>query len=457
MLNSDKGSVMFKVLISFLICGHALAFSLSDVQNIKWNDLDVVYIPDERFPTYSITIYFADGSLADGAVKGASSAAFSLMKLGTRRYSQKDIADNLEFFATDYGASVTHESTTFSVSGLVKDITPSMKKICHMFADADYPLSDLRAELKRAKEGIANMINDKGSLASHLFREISLKGSPISYPVNGKLRDLKKINRKILKEKLRYFNNDVKKRIYITGPKAALSIESVIAKDCGWTGKGKFVRALPRPAKSAKPGIVLVTVPKANQAQVRIGRLIEKNENMRDEDISFIPSFLGGGFTSRLMRVLRTENGLVYGAGAAAGMQKEYGRAFISTATANEKLEKLLTLTKETIDSIAAGNIPTDELERSQGLLASGYPFRFEKSNVFLGQLVSLDHLGKSYKTLETYPKRIYNISKKDLSKGMKDIYSWDKQTIFVLGTKSLKKTLSKFGKVKVIPYKSLM
>ncbi len=453
----SKGLFMFKVLISFLICGQVFAFSLSDVQKIKWDDLDVVYIPDERFPTYTLAIYFADGSLADGAVKGVTSAAFGLMKLGTRRYSQKDIADNLEFFATDYGASVTHESTRFAVSGLVKDIKPSMKKICHMFRDVDYPLSDLRAELKRAKEGIANMINDKGSLASHLFREISLKGSPIDYPVGGKLRDLKRINRKVLKAKLNYFNNDVKKRIYITGPKAALSIKNVISKDCGWTGKGEFVRTLPRPAKTATPKIILVTVPKANQAQVRIGRLIEKSENLRDEDMSFIPAFLGGGFTSRLMRVLRTENGLVYSAGAAAAMQKEYGRAFISTSTANEKLEKLLNLTKKTIEDIAAGNIPTSELERSQGLLASGYPFRFEKSDVFLSQLASLDHLGKSYNTLVTYPKRIYSMTKEDLSKGMKDIYSWDKQTIFVLGTIGLKKTLSKFGKVKVIPYKNLM
>lgn len=457
MLRSNKGFTMIKILMSFFFCINVLAFSLSDVQKVKWNDLDVVYIPDERFPTYTLTIYFADGSLADGRVKGSSSAAFSLMKLGTRRYSQKDIADNLEFFATDYGSSTTHESTTFTVSGLVKDIVPTMKKICHMFKDADYPLRDLRAELKRAKEGIANMVNDQGSLASHLFREISLKGSPIAYPVNGKLRDLKRINRRVLKEKLNYFNEDVKKRIYITGPKAALKIENVIEKDCGWTGKGKYVRSLPKPAKSAKPQIVLVTVPKANQAQVRIGRLIEKNENLRDEDISFIPAFLGGGFTSRLMRVLRTEHGLVYGAGSAAAMQKEYGRAFISTATANEKLEKLLTLIKETIENISSGNIPTEEFERSQGLLASGYPFRFEKSDVFLTQLASLDHLGKSYNTLETYPKRIYNISKTELSKGMEKIYSWDKQVIFVLGTKNLKKTLSKFGKVRVISYKKLM
>ena len=57
------------------------------------------------------------------------------------------------------------------------------------------------------------------------------------------------------------------------------------------------------------------------------------------------------------MRVLRNDHGLVYSVWSSASMQKEYGRSFITTATANEKLEKLLTLTKSTIEDIANKNI----------------------------------------------------------------------------------------------------
>jgi zinc protease len=433
------------------------AFNSSMVETYKWEDLEVVYVPDERYPTYTLSIYFADGALADGSRKGVTGAAFDFLTLGTRRYPQKDIADHLEFFAANNGASTTHESVTYSVSGLVKDITPTMKMICHLFDDADYPKRELASELKRWHESVKNMVNDRGALASHLFRESSMKGTPISYPVSGKLKDIKRIRRSDLKKQLSYFNNKVKKRIYLTGPKKVLSIKDTILKECGWQGKASFVRGVKDDIKTIGPKIVLVTVPQANQAQVRIGRLLEKNEITKRELLDFVPGFLGGGFTSRLMRVLRTREGLVYGAGARAAAQKNYGRAFISTSTANTKLEKLLTLTKATIDGIIGGDIPDEEFERSQGLLAAGFPFRFESSEVLLSQLIELDHSGLPYSTLETYQRRIYALKKNDLKEGMKALYSWDKQTILVLGTKDLYKALRKFGPVQVVPYQKLL
>ena len=126
-------------------------------------------------------------------------------------------------------------------------------------------------------------------------------------------------------------------------------------------------------------------------------------------------------------------------------------------ATKNENLEKLLTLTKAAIDGIIAGNIPDEEIDRSKGLLAASFPFRFEKSSVFLGQLIDLDHKGKSFDTLQKYPKEIYSLEKENLRRGVKEIFDWNKQVIVVVGTKDLKKPLRKFGKVTVLPYKKFL
>ena len=37
------------------------------------------------------------------------------------------------------------------------------------------------------------------------------------------------------------------------------------------------------------------------------------------------------------------------------------------------------------------------------------------------------------------------------------DIFAWDKQTIVIVGPKSLKKKLSSLGKVSVIPFKKFL
>lgn len=440
----------------------AAKYGADKIKKMKWGDLEVVWIQDERFPTYFVDVYFADGALSDASnEKGMTEAMFGMLTAGTRRYSQKDISDNLEFFGAGHGANVTHEYSNYSVSGLVKDSIPTMKKICHLFQDATFPKKEIKKNRKRAMDAFKNLVDSHSSLARRAFRQISLEGSPYSYPVGGKMKDLKKITQARLSKKLDYFNKEVKKRVYLAGPKEILQLEKVITEDCKWTGKGTFVRKTeykPIEHSGKGPQMVLVTVPKANQAQVRIGRFLNRGEYEKRELLSLASEFLGGGFTSRLMRELRVKRGLTYTVGAFAAGQKGYGRAGISTFTKNETVDVLLEVTKTTIDQIISGNFNPADFERSRGALSGSYPFRFEVTSAYLSQLLFLDHLGVSYDELYEFQKRVNNISKEQTSKVIGDIFGWDKQTIVVLGSPKLAKELrKKFGKIRVVSYKNFL
>jgi zinc protease len=423
------------------------------IHHLKWQGLDVVWLEDNRFPTYSIEVFFADGALSDGKTPGATTAMLALLSSGTRRFDQKDIADNLEFFGTGFGSNVTHEYSTISVSGLVKDIIPTMKKVCHLFDDATFPKTEIDKNIKLAVSSAQNIVADHSALASRAFRELSLMPSPYGHPSGGKISDLKRINQALLKEKQHYFNSKVKKRIYLSGPKEVLGIESTVLNECGWKGGGDFVRTSVYDAKVTEngPQIILVPVARANQAQVRIGRLLAKGEFEDDELLTLASDFIAGGFTSKLMRELRVKRGLTYSVGAFAQGQKDYGRAAISTFTKNQTLGELLEVTRQTLTDIAAGTFETEELERAQSGLAGGYPFRFENTGAYLTQLMFLDHVGDSYDRLYRFPEIIRGFNRDQVQAMVAKIFDWKKQTIVVVGDRSLEKELAKFGPVKVM------
>ena len=448
------------IVIALISVSAFSSFNKDKVKRMFWNNLEVIWLEDERFPTYNAMFYFADGALSDGVrEKGATEAAFDLLSYGTRRFSRQDIADNLDFFGVSYGASVTHEYSLFTVQGLTKDIAPTIKKICHLFQDATYPKAELKVTKKRAITSINSKVNDPGTIASMAFREMSLAGSPFAYPVSGKKKDIVRFNTKMLRKKMDYFNEKVKKRIYLSGPKSVLSIEDIINKECGWTGKADFERtAKYEPIKSkGKPNIYLVTVPKANQAQVRIGKFINQEDLKRESDFVLASEFLGGGFTSRLMRVLRNKHGLTYSVSAFAGSQKVYGRAGIATFTKSSTVEKLLSETKNTIEEIESGNFDEVDLSRSKGFISGSFPFRFETSDSLLRQIVLLDHERKSLSSLDSFKDEIKSINKKHLQSLIKSFYHWNDQTIVVVGEKSLLKQLTKFGDVKVLSYRRFL
>ena len=452
---------MLNLLLPLVLINPVFSIELK-VEKFQWNDLEVVWIKDDRFPVYDIVFYFADGSLSDHPQRrGESNMMFSLLTAGTRRFGHKEISDNLEFFGVSQGVSMTHEFSSFFIAGLTKDIIPTVKLICHLFKDSTFPKQEIKKEKRRIKNSLENMVSSHSSLASRAFREISLKDTPFSYPVTGKIKDLKKIGQVSLRDKFQYFNKKVKKRIYLTGPSEVLLIKSIVSEECGWRSSGKFVRKTQLVAAKKRttdaPAIHLVTVPQANQTQIRIGRYLQKGEIENTPLLSLSSGFLAGGSSSQLMREARSNRGLTYGIYAFASGQKDFGRMGIFSSTRNESINELLSVIKETLDTTGKGKFAPTDLERAKGYLTGGHYFQFERTDAYLEQLIHLDHIGKSYSEFHNFQNMVAKIKKEEVVKNINDIFNWNQMTIMVLGPKSLQKPLKEMGKVKIIPYRKFL
>ncbi len=453
-----------KLILILLITSFNEKIFAADIEDkitrLNWNGVEVVWLEDDRLPLYQIVVYFADGALSDDPKqKGETQAMFGLIDKGTRRYDQKSIVENLEYYGAEYGGSVYHESSSYLVSGMVKDVIPTMKQICHLFRDATFPKKEIKKTASRLVSGLQNIKSNPQELISRVFREISLSGSPFSYPTGGKIKDIKKIKQAWLRNKLNYFNDTVQKRIYLSGPKQVLNIKNIITEECAWKGKTTdFVRSsifeLP---KREAPAIYLVNDPTANQAQVRIGRTLNKDEIKYPERLALASGFMGGGFTALLMKELRIKSGLTYSAYSYASGQKDYGRLMAMSFTKIETISKLIEKMKETFEKAGANQFENEDLELARGYLMGSYPFGFERSGKFISKLLQQDHEGRAYQEIVDFPAMIAGIDRKQVAESIKSLYDWNKQVIVVLGPKSIKQELEKFGKVKVISYEDYL
>ncbi len=432
-----------------------------DYKTYNWGGLDIIYVKDERLPTYSVSFYFADGALSDQKGKeGETELMFNLLTSGTRSFSQKEINDNLEYYGAKYGHSLTHEFSTYSVSGLLKDIVPTVKQICHVFNDATFPKTELTKIKKLKQNSLKNIVNNHGSVADRAFRKLSMSGTVYETPSSGTVKSIGRVRQSDLKKKLTYFKENVKKRVYIKGPSGVQKIKEILLHDCGFNlKKSNFMRKVVSPMYEDKgnSGIFLVTVPGANQAQVRIGRILNKEEINNHALLLFTSKFLGGGFTSQLMKSVRVKAGLSYSVSAFAAGQKEYGRSGITTFTKNETIGELLEVVKGTLNSVVQGDFSSDEFEQNRGYLVGSFPFSFESSSHFMESLIQLDHQGRPHDDLFGLPGKLEEITSKDVSKMTGSIFDWSKQTIVVVGPRSLQKKLRKYGTVKVLSYKSFL
>lgn len=433
----------------------------NNLNKLNWNGIDVIWLEDDSYPTYYVSVYFHAGALSDKKGKyGETELMFNQLTSGTTRYAtRQEIVDKLEYFGASYGASVTHEYSTYTIAGLAKDMLPITKMICHTFKNASYPVNEFKKTKKRILTGLQNLVTNHGALANRVFREVSLADTAYKNPVSGTMKSIKKITAKDLHDKLLFFNKEVKKRIYIKGPKSVLSLKNVFEKDCGWGGtdyvqENKVVKSKP----SLNNTVYLVPVPKANQAQIRVGRYLTQDESIKDHEVKSLASkYLGGGFTSRLMQELRVKRGLTYSAGAYASSQQAYGRSGISTFTKNTTITETLKTVKEVIDN-EKKEVSDANFQHIKRFIKGNYLFGLESTKAFLETLLFFDHAGRKYEEIYQFPKRIDAITKDQLRGMLGQLYDWDIQTKVIVGSKSLKKSLEKSGyQVKILNYKKFL
>jgi zinc protease len=451
-----------KILWILLISTFSIAAMTAPLktEKLKWGNLDVTYVEDNRLPLYGIRFYFADGAASDISSRaGETKMTFDLLTSGTRRFNQKEISDNLEFYGASFGFNVTHEYVVGGVSGLVKDIIPTMKQVCHLFKDSNYPVVEIRKSKKLRIDALKSMINSHDSIADRAFREISMDGSEVALPVAGKVKTISKITQKSLINKLSYFKSNVKKRLYLSGPRDILKIEEIVRHECGFDfTKSQTVRNIAPIKLRKKQKIVLVTVPKANQSQVRLGRILDKNEIKNIPLLMLSSKFLGGGFTSQLMKSVRVESGLSYSVGAFAAGQRGYGRSGISSFTKNETIVDLIETIRTTVDGVGKHQFSNEEFEASRGYLLGSYPFNFESPQGFVDNLIQLDHAGIPWDEFYELPNRVEKIKTKEVAKKISELFPWDKQAIVILGPRSLAKKLkTRYKNLEIINWKKFL
>ena len=447
--------------LGLVVTSQAFVSDSDDLKKFTWNGIEVVWMDEPSLPSYDVVIYFAEGALGDREGKtGETHLALSLMGAGTRRYKREEIADNLEYFGSDYRANVLHEYSTYRVSGLVKDMSPTIMKICHLFNEANFPDEEIKKEKSRISTSLNQMIQDHSELASRAFRNLTLKHTPFSRPVEGNLSSIKNITHNDLLNRLKFLKEKVSKKIYVNAPlKVTKELESIMVNNCRFVGnKNDFIRTAPKSAGlKALRNIHLITVPKSDKAEVRIGRTLNADELNDPELTELAAGYLGGGFTSKLMEELRKKKGLVYGVNAFAAYQKYYGRAAIVTSTNGDQLEQLLETTKRVLDETGNGQIEDSDFNRMKNYLIGSYPFKFEKGSSYLDQLIFLDHVQKDYDQIKKYKGIMEKYSKVDVQRKIKEIFPWENQLVMILGEKKLLKQLEKYGKVEVHPYENFL
>ncbi|MBL7665863.1 MAG: insulinase family protein [Bacteriovoracaceae bacterium] len=445
------------ILMLFSLC----SFAHATYEKSNWNGVDVHWIVDEQRPRFYLKIFFDDGALSDHETRlGETQALFDLYLSGTNTYSKSELSNNLEFYGVEVENRTTHEYSEVSFAGLVKDAIPTMKILCHVFRHSIFPQEEVEQYLAQRKSEINNIVISHSALADRAHRQLSLVATGLENPVEGKISTLGNIDSNSLRRKNDYFQKQVNKKIFLYGPRELMVLKNVITNDCAWTGDVAYIsrKNLTKPKFVQKPAAYLVTVPNGNQAQIRIGKMINpKADYFADESLVLAGSWLGGGFTSLLMEDLRQEKGLTYSVSALAATQASYGRSIIATSTNNEQVNDVLDSIKNLLENISQEPSKKEvSFKRAKTYLVGNTQMLVDAPEELLERLTASIHQGRTYEEMMDFSKRVDSKQMEQVEKVLGDVFGWNEQTIVIVAPKEISKKM-KLPNVEIIDYKKLL
>lgn len=435
-----------------------------NLKQITEDGVEAWYLADEKTPLFSMALYLGDGAFADPeGLSGVSGASLDLAFEGTDKYSEEDISRFFDKFGASYTSDIKHEYSSFYLSGLLSDMEPLIEMVCHIFNNASYPVVKLNSFKSRMSAELGNMKTSPEGIAQRVSRAETLKAhKKLMLPSDGLKKDLLALNPDVLKKQLHYLVHSTKRKLYINGPKEVMKLPRMMQEKCSWEKNPDFLRTKVNKKITGvkkRREILLVPVENSNQAQIRIGKLIDGPVNDQDlSSLALLKGYLAGaGFISELFTELRVKRGLTYTVSAYADMQFAYGRSGISTFTQNKRITEMLNTIKDIFNNLGEGKFNKDRLALVRKNLQGGYLFGFEKNESLLENIMYLHHINRDEQTLYGFPDNIAKVSVNDLKDVMNKEFSWNEMTIVIVGDKSLERELKKIAPVRVIDWKDYL
>lgn len=352
--------------------------------------------PSDALPLVSITLALRSGAALDPAGKdGLSRVVVRMLRRGCRGLDARQIEERIDSLGAELSGDVSSSAITLHLDVIRRSLDEAVELLARLVSEPTFDEAELGLLLRETEgELVESRDNDRG-LATRAFRRTLFEHHPYGRRIAGQIATVRTITRN---EVSAHFA-----RHFVRGA-ALVAVAGDVTEAEARAIADRLAAALPEGAAqasdvaepTARPGrhLVFVDKPERTQTQILIGG-IGSHPNDPDYVATHVATtVLGGTFTSRLMREVRSKRGWSYGAYARNGYDVRRDAFSLWTFPAAKDAAACIALELRLLAAFRAEGVTARELSFAKKYLARSHAFEIDTAQKRLQQKLETELIG---------------------------------------------------------------
>ncbi|MCX6553252.1 MAG: pitrilysin family protein, partial [Acidobacteria bacterium] len=328
--------------------------------------------------------------------------------------------------------------TATSLSLHVRHLDEGLKIWLDLLNNPAFPDDRLQREKQGVLPAIRNRNRNISTVAGGTFQRLVYgDDSPIvAEPTEATINGITRADLVAWHKKYWGANNAI---LVIAGDfKKAEMLQKLEATFGKWRNAEKAAPAWPKPEQITKAGVYMVQ-PQGitpNQGIILIGHIGLTRDDPDYPAVDLMNYTLGGGsFSSRITKIVRTDNGLAYTTNSSFLAEMHYPGTFQAFCqTKNETVVFAAQLMINEIERMRAGDVTEQDLKSARAARLSAFPAMFSTTAGNVRNFASLELEGRPMDYYEAYEARYSKVTLADIKRVAQTYLRPDKLVIMVAG-----------------------
>jgi zinc protease len=400
-------------------------------------DGTVVYLaPSHELPLVTISITFKGGSALDPAdIPGlAAMTARMIREGGPEKMEPAAFDETLDFLATEISVAANDTFTVATMNCLKSTLDESLGLFVGMLRAPGFDTKRLDTAKARSLEALKQRNDDASSIIGREWKRLVYGADHFeaSEPTDKSLAAISRERLAAMHKRICHPGNAI---VAVSGDFDEAEMLARLTKAfTGWE-RGPVAEDPAAPTAVLEPGLYHVPK-KIPQGKVAIGGRSIRRDDPDMLALLLLNEILGdGGFTSRLMQQVRSNEGLAYTVRSALAPKVAYPgdfRAGFESKNATVALATKIVL--DEIRKIRTEPVTADELETAKRSLIETFPRQFESKPQMLRVFVNDEWTKRPADHWKTFRARIDALTAADLLRVAQKHLDPEKMAILVVG-----------------------